>query len=87
LEEIRDKLMLKFHMSFRKRPVEVLIEQKDRKTGMYEGLTGGFIRVFLAGLPRSRRGDDTGDECLGRLIPVKFKEFQGENVIAAPILV
>jgi threonylcarbamoyladenosine tRNA methylthiotransferase MtaB len=87
LEEIRDKLMLKVHMSFRKRPVEVLIEQKDRKTGMYEGLTGGFIRVFLAGLPRSRRGDDTGDECLGRLIPVKFKEFQGENVIAAPILV
>ena len=89
LGEIRDKLMLKFHSSFIKRPVEVLIEQKDRKTGMYEGLSSGFIRVFLAGLPRSplrieasRRGDDMGDECLGRLIPVKFKEFQGENVIA-----
>ena len=78
LEEIRDKLMLKFHRSFRKRPVEVLIEQKDRKTGMYEGLSGGFIRVFMA-------GDDTGDECLGRLIPVKFMEFQGENVIACPL--
>jgi hypothetical protein len=60
--------------------MEVLVEQKDRKTGMYEGLTSNYIRVFLD-------GDDTGDDCIGRLIPVKFKEFQGENVIAAPVLV
>jgi threonylcarbamoyladenosine tRNA methylthiotransferase MtaB len=80
LEEIRDRLMLKFHRSFRKRPVEVLIEQKDMKTGMYEGLSGGFIRIFMD-------GDDMGDEYLGRLIPVKFREFEGENVIADPILV
>jgi threonylcarbamoyladenosine tRNA methylthiotransferase MtaB len=75
LGEIREKYMLQFHKSFRKRPVEVLIEQKDRKTGMYEGLTGGFIRVFFT-------DNDMGDECLGRLIPAKFKDFQGENVIA-----
>jgi len=87
LEEIRDKLMLKFHMSFKNKPVEVLIEHKDGKTGMYEGLTSTYVRVFLAGLPRRRRGDDMGDECLGCLIPVKFKEFQGENVIASPVLV
>jgi len=75
LEELRDKHMLKFHRSFRNRPVEVLIEQKDRKTGMYEGLTGGFIRVFFT-------DNDMGDECLGRLIPAKFMDFRGENVIA-----
>jgi len=72
--------MLKFHKSFKKRPVEVLIEQKDRRSGMLEGLTGGYIRVFLT-------GDDTGDESIGRLIPVAFKDFQGENVIASPVLV
>jgi len=86
LDKLRINYMLKFHRSFGKRSVEVLIEQKDGKTGMYEGLTSGFIRVFLA-------GDDMGDECLGRLIPVKFsaeggsasggKYFQGENVIAS----
>jgi len=80
LGELRDKLMLKFHRSFIKKPVEVLIEHKDGKTGMYEGLTGGYIRVFFA-------GDDMGDEYLGRLIPAKFREFHGGNVIASPILV
>jgi len=77
--ELRGKYMLKFQRSFKKRPVEVLIEQKDRRTGMLEGLTGSYIRVFL-------RGDDTGDESIGRLIPVTFKDFQGENVIASPVL-
>jgi threonylcarbamoyladenosine tRNA methylthiotransferase MtaB len=76
LGELRDQYMLKFHRSFMKKPVEVLIEQRDKKTGMYEGLTGGFIRVFFA-------GDDMGDECLGRLITAKFKAFHGENVIAS----
>ena len=91
LGELRDKLMLKFHRSFIKKPVEVLIEHKDGKTGMYEGLTSNYIRVFL-GAPLSearpsRRGDDMGDEYLGRLIPAKFREFHGGNVIASPILV
>lgn len=80
LDRTRTKHMLEFHRSFRKRPLEVLIEQKDRKTGMYEGLTGNYIRVFFA-------GDDMGDDCIGRLISAKFKEFQGENVIASPVLV
>ncbi len=87
LGKLRDKYMLSFHRSFLRKPMEVLIEQKDRKTGMYEGLTGNYIRVFLRGLPRYRRGDDTGDESIGRLISVKFKAFQGENVIASPVLV
>lgn len=80
LGELRDKYMLRFHSSFLKKPMEVLIEQKDRKTGMYEGLTSNYIRVFL-------KGDDMGDESIGRSIPVKFKAFQGENVIASPVLV
>ncbi len=80
LGKLRDKYMLRFHRSFLKKTMEVLIEQKDRKTGMYEGLTGNYIRVFL-------RGDDRGDESIGRLISVKFKAFQGENVIASPLLV
>jgi threonylcarbamoyladenosine tRNA methylthiotransferase MtaB len=80
LGKLRDTYMLKFHRSFLRKPMEVLIEQKDRKTGMYEGLTSNYIRVFLT-------GDDMGDESIGRLIPVKFKAFQGENVIASPVLV
>lgn len=75
LDRKRAKYMLEFHRSFRKRPLDVLIEHKDRKSGLYEGLTSNYIRVFLS-------GDDMGDDCVGRLIQVKFKRFQGENVIA-----
>ncbi|MFH1710648.1 MAG: tRNA (N(6)-L-threonylcarbamoyladenosine(37)-C(2))-methylthiotransferase MtaB [bacterium] len=89
LEELRDKYMLKFFRSFEKKPLEVLIEQRDRKSGMLEGLTSNYIRVFIEGLPRCRRGDDMSDESIGRLILAKFstKGIQGENVIAFPILI
>lgn len=87
LDKLRIEYMLKFHRSFSKKPMDVLIEQKDRKTGMFEGLTSNYIRVFLAGLPHRRRGDDMGDESIGRIIPAKFKDFQGENVLASPVLV
>jgi len=93
LDALRAKYMLKFHKSFSKNPMEVLIEQKDRKTGLYEGLTTNYIRVFLEGLPAVARskatakaGDDMGDDSMGKLFPCKFKEFRGENVIAKPIL-
>jgi threonylcarbamoyladenosine tRNA methylthiotransferase MtaB len=80
LDKLREKLMLKFHRSFKDQAMEVLIEQRDRKTGALEGLTSNYIRVFLC-------GDDTGDESIGSIISVKFRDFQGENVIARPILV
>jgi len=76
LEQLRDKYMLRFHRSFKKKPMEVLIEQKDRKTGLYEGLTSNYIRVFIR-----------GNESIGQLVDVKFESFQGENVIATPVLV
>ena len=80
LDKLREKLMLKFHRSFKDQAMEVLIEQRNRKTGALEGLTSNYIRVFLC-------GDDTGDESIGGLISVKFRDVQGENVIARPILV
>jgi threonylcarbamoyladenosine tRNA methylthiotransferase MtaB len=80
MNALREKYMLKFHRSFSKNPIEVLIEQRDGRTGMYEGLTSNYIRVFL-------EGDDMGDEMTGRIIPAQFKDFQGENVIASPVLV
>ncbi|MFC1559568.1 tRNA (N(6)-L-threonylcarbamoyladenosine(37)-C(2))-methylthiotransferase MtaB [Candidatus Margulisiibacteriota bacterium] len=80
LGELRAKYMLEFHKAQQKKPVEVLIEQKDPKTGLYEGLTGNYIRVFWA-------GDDSGDDCIGKLLPLKIGHFQGECVLAEPILV
>ena len=99
--KLRAKYMLKFHRSFKRDPLEVLIEQRDRRTGQLEGLTSNYIRVFLEGLPPEARtpakggansaaakaGYDTGDDSLGRLIPVRFKGFRVENVLGAPILV
>jgi len=75
LGALKDKYMLKFHRSFKRMPMEVLIEQKDRKTGMYEGLTSNYIRVFI-------NSDDWGDDSIGKLLPLKFKDFRGENVFA-----
>ena len=91
LDKLREQLMLKFHRSFKDQRMEILVEQRDRKTGALEGLTSNYIRVFLCASPRanvvSREGDDTGDESIGSLISVKFRDLQGENVIARPILV
>ena len=80
LDKLREKYMLLFHRSLKNKRMEVLIEQKDRKNGMFDGLTSNYIRVFV-------EGADKGDESIGSLIPVKFRAFQGENVIARPILV
>ena len=76
--QMRDKYMLQFHRSFIKKPMEVLVEQKDRKTGMYEGLTTNYIRVFL-------QGDDMGDDSISRLVPARFKVFRKDIVLAKPL--
>lgn len=85
LGSLREKYMQKFHSSFKRINMEVLIEQRDKDTGLFEGLTTNYIRVFL-------KGDDTGDDLTGRMVPCKFsavggsayggKDFRGENVIA-----
>lgn len=80
LDKLREKNMLKFHQKFKNKRMEILVEQKNRKNRMREGLTGNYIRVFID-------GDDNGDESIGGHIFVKFMDLQGENVIARPILV
>jgi len=92
IEELRLKYMLEFHRSFAKKPMEVLIEQKDPDMGIYEGFTTNYIRVFWdarVGLPAeatseasAKAGDDSGDDCIGKLKSLIFKGFHGENVIA-----
>lgn len=91
LDKLREKYMLEFHRSFKDQAMEVLIESKNRDTGICEGLTGNYIRVLLTASSRangvSRESADKGDESIGSIISVKFRDFQGENVIAHPILV
>ncbi len=74
LTKLRDKLMLRFHRSFKGKVMEVLIEQKDKKTGMFEGLTGNYIRVFLS--------DNKRTDLFGKIVKCGFSKFQGETVIA-----
>ena len=80
LGKLREKYMLKFHRSFSKKPIDVLIEHKNKRTGMYEGLTSNYIRAFIT-------GGNIDDRSIGNIIPVKSKDCQVEHVIASPVLV
>jgi threonylcarbamoyladenosine tRNA methylthiotransferase MtaB len=76
----REKHMLKFNRSFSKNPIDILIEHKDKRSGMYEGLTSNYIRAFIT-------GGNIDDRSIGKIIPVKFKDCQVEHVIARRVLV
>ena len=76
LGKLREKYMLKFHRSFLKKSADVLIENKDKSSGMYEGLTSNYIKVFLT-------GKSLDDKLIGKIIPVKFMDCQVEHVIAS----
>lgn len=47
MQNLRKELMLNFHKRFIGRKKEVLIETKDKKSNMYEGLTTDYIRVLF----------------------------------------
>jgi threonylcarbamoyladenosine tRNA methylthiotransferase MtaB len=46
LDQLKNKYMAEFARKFKKRPQEVLIEQKN-KSGLWEGLTSNYIRAFV----------------------------------------
>lgn len=71
LQKTRNDLMLAYHKTYLKKTVDVLIEQKDKKTGMLEGLTGTFVRVLAKG---SR-------SLIGRTVPVTITSANPEFVI------
>jgi threonylcarbamoyladenosine tRNA methylthiotransferase MtaB len=50
---LADKLMLSFNKSYKGKKLEILVEQRNKRTGLLEGLTGNYIRVALTNGPRT----------------------------------
>jgi threonylcarbamoyladenosine tRNA methylthiotransferase MtaB len=75
MRRLRIKLMANYVKSLKVHPQEVLVESKDKKTGMLEGLTEGYIRIFFKGdkrligkLARVRITGLREEFCIGRMI-------------------
>jgi len=69
LQRVRAELMLDHHRSIVGKTVEVLIEQRDKKTGLLEGLTDKYVRVFAKGT----------DKMIGKIVPIKIIKPQIEH--------
>lgn len=64
MKNLRDDLMLKYNKDMMGRTVEVLIEQRDKKTDRLEGLTSDYVRVFT----------DGEDKLIGTVVPVHIEK-------------
>jgi len=74
LDKLRKKYMLSFHRSFKGKPMAVLVENKDKSSGMFEGLTGNYIRTLISGR--------TKGDLKGKVVKCKFSGFKDDYVIA-----
>jgi len=68
LNELRTKYMKEFAEKYKDKEVEVLVECRDKKTGLLDGLTPRYIRVLF----------DGPDELIGKTAKVKIKEIKDE---------
>ncbi len=62
MQKLREGLMLSYHKSLAGKDLPVLIEQRDKKTGLLEGLTSDFVRVLFKG----------PDGYIGKIVSVKI---------------
>ncbi len=70
LIDLRGTIMKDHHTTLLGQELDVLIEQKDKKTGLLEGLTGGFVRVQVEGK----------SALIGSVIKVRITKAQTEFV-------
>jgi len=70
MKSVRDEQMLKYNRNMIGKTTEVLIEQRDKKTGRLEGLTQDYVRVFTQG----------ADDLIGRVVPVCIEKTAIESV-------
>lgn len=71
LRELRIDLIRNSMKEAMKSPQVVLIESKKKGTGLLEGLTESYIRVFLKG----------GEDLIGSLVPVRITKIENENAL------
>lgn len=71
LRALRMRLMKDFAKAAIKSSQVVLVESKDKRTGLLEGLTESYIRVFLKG----------PEGLIGRLVPVRITKLKNEDGI------
>jgi threonylcarbamoyladenosine tRNA methylthiotransferase MtaB len=69
-QSLRIKLMKDYAKRAKRRPQEVLVESRDKKTGLLEGLTESYIRVLFEG----------NSSLIGKLAKVKITDVSNEFV-------
>lgn len=70
LHDLRNKTRFSSNKKLIDKIEPVLIEQKDKKTGLLEGLTSSYVRVFTEG----------DERLIGNIVPVKITEAYSEFV-------
>lgn len=71
MRALRSNLMRNFAREAMRTPQEVLVESRDKKTGLLEGLTESYIRVLFKGR----------DSLIGKLVKVRIKGVRDEHAV------
>ncbi len=75
LVALSDRLGLEFSQRYLGETVTVLVEQRDRRTGLLGGLTGNYLRVSFEGDDRLR----------GQILPVQVQSAGSEGCSGTPV--
>jgi threonylcarbamoyladenosine tRNA methylthiotransferase MtaB len=75
LIELSDSLGVRFAQSFVGETVEVLVESRQRTTGLLTGLTDNYLRVQLEG----------ADACRGQILPVHVTRAGSEGAVGEAV--
>ena len=72
LNELRTKYMGDFANKRKRKEIEILVECRDKKTGLLDGLSPHYIRVLFPG----------SDDLIGKTATVRIKEIKDEYCLA-----